>query len=176
MSDNNKIAVGLSPFSYLGANAAYNAPTYGNASAAINSATSSYDTAAATEKAAILADTSLDSISKQELIAQLAQGDKTIADTGTSNSNTDTEIAQAAISGVQAQVATDKSDDPLYQGRRFLENQYIKQQNMPGSAQTILTARTNTPAGTPTLLTSGPGGSGGVNLTTPGSILTGKTA
>ena len=147
-----------------------------NSSSVRNAGQNIYDVQAATEKATILADTSLDSISKQELIAQLANGDNAIQAYDGTNTDTVTQISQAALAAVQAQVVTDASDDPLYQGRRFLEQQYIQQQNQPGRAQTILTARTNTPAGTPTLLTSGPGGGGGVDLTTPGTILTGKTA
>ena len=151
----------------------YSGPTAASRSA---NALSTYDAAAATEKATILADTSLDSVSKQELIAQLAAGDNAIVtEYGGTNSTTYDQLAQEQITAVQNQVVEDASDDPVYQGRRYLEQQYIQQQNQPGSAQTILTQRTNTPAGTPTLLTSGPGGSGGVNLTTPGSNLTGKS-
>lgn len=150
-------------------------PGSNSAQAATIPAINSYTTFANAEKATILADTSIDSISKQELLNQLQQGFSDIQNSNTTNSNTDIEISQADAANVQNQLVSDASDSALYQGRRFLEQQYIQQQNQPGRAETILTARTNTPAGTPTLLTSSPGGSGGVDLTTPGSILTGKS-
>jgi hypothetical protein len=137
---------------------------------------SQYNTAAATEKAAILANTSLDSISKQELINQLGQGDAAITAANTDNEATLDRVAQDDLNNVSAQIEEDESDDPLYLGRRYLEQQYLQAQNEPGRAQTVLTSRTNTAAGTPSLITSGPGGTqNNIDLTTPGTILTGKT-
>lgn len=151
-----------------------NSPAY--AQALGQTADTQFASQVATEKAAILADTSIDAISQQELIAQLNAGQTQLENAAgtTTNDQTLTNIEQSVMGNVQAGVTEDASDDPLYQGRRFLQAQAIQLATTPGRAQTVLTQRQSTPSGTPTLLTSGANSPmPSTANATPGSILTG---
>lgn len=141
-----------------------------------NAALTQYDAFANDQKTAILNNTSLDSTSKQELLDMLSSGRTRISNIDSTNDQTYTNAIQGVAQEVQNQIKLAASDDPLYRGRRYLEEQTKLQDTSPGRQQTVLTQRDNTPNGTPTLITSGPGNKNStVNLTTPGSILTGNT-
>jgi hypothetical protein len=106
-----------------------------------------YNSQTASTRQSIIDDTSIDSVSKQELLNMLQYSN------GIDPAHTGDDTADQ-IANVSAQLATDEGSDPLYVGRRNNEDQINAMIAQPGQLQTNLTDNNSTPMGTPTLLTS----------------------
>lgn len=106
-----------------------------------------YNAQTASTRNAIIQDTSIDSISKQELLDQLQYSN------GIDPAHTGDDTA-AQIANVNTELATDESDDPFYVNRRNTEDTMNALMTQPGTMQTNLTDANQTPMGTPTLLTA----------------------
>lgn len=110
-----------------------------------NPTTGYYALTSSTAKS-IQTDQSIDNVSRQELLDQLNNGDTDIFHTG--------DVANAQIAKVNAQLQVDSGNDPLYVGRRDIQDKEQAIIDQPGRRQTALTQTDTTPAGTQTLLTA----------------------
>lgn len=124
-----------------------------NSAAALNQ----YDTATASTRDAILKDTSIDNISRQELLDALADKRNTVGKDSSSDPNDVNNIINFEIASLNSGLTNARGDNPIYKGRRFAQDMAEQEADRPGRAQVMLSQRDTTQGGTPTLLTSTPG-------------------
>lgn len=115
-----------------------------------------WDAAMAGEKSKILSDTSIDDISRQELIDQLNSERATFQhDMGSSYDPNSTPIhAQNDLNTLDAQLNVAAGDGLLYKGRRFIQDEKSLTTDRPGRAQVILNQDNKSSAPQPTILNS----------------------